>query len=246
MQPNLSLVLPAWNEARNLELLLPELRSTLDQASIEYEIIVVDAGSGDNTVEVVEANGGVVMRQNEPGYGGALLTGYAVARGQWVATLDSDGSHDPKILLQMWNMRDTADVFIGSRYIPGGGSEADTSRKLMSWILNKTYRFFFDIPVLDLSSGFRLYKRSALNIDIRARHFEFVEELLVKQYFLGCKIKEVPFLYRPRNFGESHARIFEFAKLYLKSIAHLRSVRKVVAWSTRPEKLISRGQAAGR
>ncbi len=245
MQTNLSIVLPAWNEAANLELLLPELRKNLDQAGIQYEIIVVDAGSKDNTIDVVRNNGGIYMLQTQPGYGGALLTGYAAARGEYVATLDADGSHDPQSLLKMWAIRETADVFIGSRYVAGGGSEADTFRKLLSWILNKTYRVFFDIPVLDLSSGFRLYNKNALNIEIHARHFEFLEELLVKQFFLGCRIKEVPFWYRPRKFGESHAKLYAFGKLYLKSIARLRADRHVVTWSSRSGELASRSQAAG-
>ncbi len=226
----LSIVLPAWNEAPNLELLLPRLKNYLEKDNISYEIIVVDGGSTDQSRQVATTNGAHFVKQTERGYGGALMTGFAMAKGDYVATLDADGSHPPETLLEMWHARSTADIFIGSRYILGGASDADWFRQFLSWILNGVYRITLGLPVRDVSSGFRLYSRHCLKLRVEARDFEFLEELLAKQYYLKCKIREVPFHYKPRAFGTSHARLFVFGKLYLKSIARIRRERGQVAW----------------
>ena len=232
----LSIVLPAWNEAANLEILLPKLNLHLAQAEIPFEVIVVDGGSKDNSKNVAEQNGAIFVNQAERGYGGALITGFRLARGNYVATLDADGSHPPEKLLEMWKQRHTADIFIGSRYIKGGGSDAEWSRKLLSWILNGFYRIAIGLPFRDVSSGFRLYSRRCLELNVVARDFEFLEELLAKQYYLKCQIREIPFHYTPRAFGVSHARLFDFGKLYLKSIARIRRERSSFQWESGNER----------
>ena len=228
----LSIVLPAWNEAANLEILLPKLNRHLVAAQIPFELIVVDGGSWDNSRQIAEQNGAKFLPQTERGYGGALITGFRLAKGNYVATLDADGSHPPEKLLEMWEQRHTADIFIGSRYIKGGGSSADWPRKVLSWILNGFYRIAIGLPFRDVSSGFRLYSRRCLELTIVARDFEFLEELLAKQYYLKCRIREIPFHYKPRAFGVSHARLFDFAKLYLKSIARIRRERSNFQWES--------------
>lgn len=228
----LSIVLPAWNEAANLEILLPKLNRHLLDAQIAYEVIIVDGGSTDNSSRIADQNGAIFVPQTERGYGGALITGFQLAKGAYVATLDADGSHPPEKLLEMWDQRLTADVFIGSRYIKGGGSDAEWSRKVFSWILNGVYRVAVGLPFRDVSSGFRLYSRHCLALNVVARDFEFLEELLAQQYYLKCRIREIPFHYTPRAFGVSHARLFVFGKLYLKSIARIRRERSNFQWES--------------
>ncbi|TME50389.1 MAG: glycosyltransferase [Chloroflexi bacterium] len=91
----LSLVIPALNEAESLDRVLPELKQALVALGPTNEIIVVDGGSRDGTHEIVRKHGARLVSQTLPGFGGAYRAGFAQARGEYVLTLDADGSHDP-------------------------------------------------------------------------------------------------------------------------------------------------------
>src|SRR4030081_3619403 len=93
--PDLSVVIPALNEQENLELLLPLLNETLKQLQLKAEIIVVDGGSRDDSKSIASELGAHVVEQQERGYGGALLAGFAVASAPYVITMDADLSHPP-------------------------------------------------------------------------------------------------------------------------------------------------------
>jgi glycosyltransferase involved in cell wall biosynthesis len=90
--PELAVVIPAWNERENLELLLPALRETLQDLGVTFEIIVADAGSKDGTREAAEHRGARVVQQQERGYGGALLAGFAATRAAYVVTMQTAGA----------------------------------------------------------------------------------------------------------------------------------------------------------
>ena len=92
---NLSIIIPALNEAPNLQILLPKLRQVALKLTEQFEVIVVDGGSTDGTTKVAAELGARVITQIEPGYGGALKAGFADATGEFVATMDADFSHRP-------------------------------------------------------------------------------------------------------------------------------------------------------
>src|SRR5919204_2803465 len=94
----LSVIIPALNEAANLARVLPELSRTLSQLGVSYEVVVVDGGSTDGTTAAATAGGARVIRQEMPGYGGALRAGFAGARGPHLLALPADGSHAPLLV----------------------------------------------------------------------------------------------------------------------------------------------------
>jgi len=112
--PNLSVVIPAWNERENLEVLLPILTATLQNLDARAEILVVDARSDEGSKAVVERFGARYVVQHERGYGGALLTGFAEAAAPYIVTMDADLSHPPLFLHEFWAKRDSAEMLIGS------------------------------------------------------------------------------------------------------------------------------------
>jgi dolichol-phosphate mannosyltransferase len=230
MEPDpcdLSIVIPAWNEAGNLRHLLPLLEATLAELKLPYEIIVVDGGSSDDSFDVARQHGARFLTQSERGYGGALLAGFAAARADWILTMDADLSHQPDFIPVLWRTRASADVFIASRYVKGGRSDAGRFRALLSVILNVTFFLILRVPVRDMSSGFRMYRRDVLaGMQFSGRDFDALEEILVLAHVRGASIREVPFHYKSRGTGKSHTRLIRFGIAYLKALARLRRLRR--------------------
>ena len=225
----LTVIIPALNEAGNLAGLLPVLRDMASRLTKEYELIVVDGGSQDGTADVAAKQGARVVRQTEPGYGGALKAGFAAAQGDYVATMDADLSHRPEFLRRLWNVRDRAEVIIASRYVEGGRANMPWSRYLLSRILNSFFSRGLSLPYRDLSSGFRMYNRSALrDIKIKSRDFEVLEEILIRLYAQGFQIMEVPFYYAPRREGASHAKVIKFGIRMLRTFISMWKLRNSV------------------
>jgi len=229
-RPDLAVVIPARNERENLELLLPALRETLDGLGVRWEILVVDGGSSDGTAEAASHRGARIIRQDAPGYGGALLTGFAAASAPWVVTMDPDCSHRPVFIEEFWRHRDEAELLIASRYVAGGQADMGAVRRLLSHVLNRTYARALSLELRDLSSGFRLYRRSVLNnLAVTARDFDFLQEILLRVHAQGWRIREVPFHYTARRAGRSLGRIFAFGWAYLKTLLRMWRLRNSVA-----------------
>ena len=197
---DIAVVVPALNERENLELLLPSLWDVTQRLGLAAEIIVVDGGSADGSRLAAEQLGARVITQQERGYGGALLAGFAAARAPFVVTMDADLSHQPVFLEDFWRLRSHADLLIASRYVAGGSAEMGAVRRVLSLVLNRTYSRVLALPLRDVSSGFRMYHQDVLaTLDLQARDFDALEEILVKVYVRGGRVREVPFHYHPSD-----------------------------------------------
>ncbi|MCL4218425.1 MAG: glycosyltransferase, partial [Candidatus Hydrogenedentes bacterium] len=227
----LSVVIPALNEAPNLMLLLPLLREALDSLTESWEVLVIDGNSTDGTRSVVEQEGSpfrYVCEEN-PGYGRAILRGVSEARGTHILTMDADMSHPAEFIRHLWDARNDADIVIASRYVAGGKADQPAFRLMLSKILNAFFGKGLSIPVLDLSSGFRLYRRRIFErFDIRFTNFVILVEILLRAFARGLHIKEVPFHYQPRVHGGSHARIIRFGMDYLRLFYRIWRIRNSV------------------
>ena len=224
--PDLTIIIPALNEQENLKLLLPQIHDVLRELALSSEVIVIDGGSHDNTWSVAEAAGAHVVQQTEPGYGGALLAGFGAAASAHVATMDADLSHPPFFLKDFWRQRNEADLLVASRYVPGGRADMGAGRRILSTILNRTYSAVLRLNLRDVSSGFRMYNRRVLeNLDLQARDFDALEEILVKIYLNGGQVKEVPFHYQARNAGKSHAKLVRFGWAFSKTLLRMWRLR---------------------
>ena len=214
---DLSVVIPAKDEALNLEQLLPGLRKTLDDLEISSEILVVDANSPDGTRAIVEDLGAIYIEEKEAGYGFAIQEGIRTAKGEYVLTMDADQSHPAKFVRDLWNAREEGEVVIASRYVNGGREDQPAFRLILSEVLNRFFRVGLSLNYKDMTSGFRLYKKEIFcNIDPELGNFVVLMEILLLAFQKGKRIIEVPFHYQPRGEGRSNAQIVQFGLDYLR------------------------------
>jgi dolichol-phosphate mannosyltransferase len=226
---DLTVAIPAINEGPNLALLLPELRAVLDSIGVRYEILIITRNADAQTIAEAERASAQVIEQKERGYGGALCAAFETASGAYVLTMDADLSHRPDFIRTMWAQRETAEVLIASRYVPGGRADMPRTRYILSRTLNSFFRMGLDLPVRDLSSGYRLYKLAVVRESHpKAHDFDVLPELLVRAYAQGWQTKETPFQYAPRKYGTSHARIFQFGMAYLRTFRSLWALRNSI------------------
>jgi len=161
-KPEVSIVIPTRNEPLIAELLTKVL-DEISGITKSYEIIVVDK-SDDDTADRVRPFDGTLLRQVSSGIGGAICEGLETSRGDFVITMDGDLSHDPVYIRDLLDEAKRFDVVIGSRKMKGGSIEGwGPWRKMVSGIGNFLGRIVAGVSVSDLTSGFRVYRRSVVN-----------------------------------------------------------------------------------
>ncbi|HEM62157.1 MAG TPA: methyltransferase domain-containing protein, partial [Chloroflexi bacterium] len=130
---------------------------------------------------------------------------------------------------RMWAARHEAEVVVASRYVPGGSARMPLLRKVLSVILNRVFTKGLSLPLYDISSGFRLYHSAVIkNLELESSDFDVLEEILIRCYAEGWRIKEVPFHYLPRQEGDSHVHLLRFGLAYLRTFHRMWSLRNSI------------------
>jgi dolichol-phosphate mannosyltransferase len=210
--PNLTIVLPSFNEARNIPVMVERLAAALP--GIAHEIIVVDDDSPDRTYDVVRAIGAeqphvrCIRRVGRRGLSGACVEGMMAAAAPVVVVMDADGQHDETILPDMLaRLDDGADVVIGSRYVEGGtsGEGFNSTRARGSELATRLSRSLLKHPVSDPMSGFFMLRRTladTMAAGLSREGFKILFDI-VSRLPAEARIAEVPFTFRKREHGES-------------------------------------------
>jgi dolichol-phosphate mannosyltransferase len=235
---DLSIVLPAYEEAENLDSLLPKLHGVAKELAVNYEIVVVDTETPrDSTPEVCARHGArYVPRRGGSMYGNAVETGIATSTGEYVLLMDADGSHNPDFIPELWKWRADYDLVIASRYAPGGKTENPWLLIVMSHMVNVIFRLVLGLNCLDVSNSFRLYRGDDLRkLRLECRHFDIVEEILVKLSYSRhpYRIKEVPSTFEKRKAGKTKRQLLTFAIGYVGTLWRLLSLKRKVAAESR-------------
>lgn len=213
---DLSVIIPALHEGRSLTRLLPELRQVLDALGLAHEILIVTADRDAETVGAAERAGARLVVPDRDGYGAALSSGWAHAGGTWLLTMDADLAHRPTFIRTLWEARTGAEIVIASRYVAGGEARMPSPRREMSRALNAFFARGLSVPIRDLSSGFRLYHAATLRgAQFDATGFDLLQQVLVRAFAEGWKVREVPFTYEPDPHGGSGGRSPRLAGAYL-------------------------------
>ena len=204
----LSIVVPTYNERDRLADLVEQIFAGYNAEGLDGELVIVDDNSPDGTGALADELATrhrirVIHRAGKLGLGTAVVEGFAAASAAIVGVIDADLSHPPRLLPRMLNamQQAQADMVIGSRYIPGGGTKNwGTGRLLMSRFACLMARGL--TPVRDATSGFFLIRKDlAQGVRISAGGFKICLELLVRSRPGG--VVEVPYVFVGRTAGES-------------------------------------------
>ncbi len=221
---NITVVIPTYNEADNLPAIA---RVILALPLPHLSLIVVDDDSPDGTGRIADDlvqqyamhDGGasrvaVIHRTGKGGLGTAYVAGMtqAIATGaDFIVQMDADFSHSPDYIPQMLGvmLATDADVVIGSRYVPGGSLDErwEWNRRLLSWWANLYSRAILGLRIRDMTAGFKMWRRSALETigleNVRSNGYSFQVEMAYLCERLGFRLVEIPIHFEDRRIGQS-------------------------------------------
>ena len=232
----LSLIVPTYQEAGNIQSFLSETCAVLDRRlGTHYEVIVVDDDSPDGTwlktAQTFDRLPAVrlLRRVGERGLAGAVIRGYQVATGELLGTINADFQHPPQVLEEMIELIENADIVVGSRFCPGGSAENwPPERLLMSRAAFQAGKLLLpDVfsGLADPLSGFYLFRRAVIEgIELKPMGFKTLIEILARGR--EGKVAECPYEMRSRRSGTSKATI-ESSLAFLRQLQLLRTTHAV-------------------
>lgn len=212
-----SVIIPMLNEEENVQRTLFEVDKVMKDC-FDYEIIVVDDGSTDNTYSMLRefsaknSHVRVLKHQLNSGMGKAIRTGFEGSDGEIVVTIDADlsykASHIPSLVSELIN-DETLDIVVGSQYMKGGGvKNIPFFRLIISKIANKFIGYSMTENLSTVTGVLRAYRREVLeSMELESNGTKINLEILSKAIATGSKIKEVPVILEGRELGESKIKI---------------------------------------
>jgi glycosyltransferase involved in cell wall biosynthesis len=213
MSDRVLVIVPTYNEVENLERILQRLQASVPTA----HALVVDDGSPDGTGELAERLAvrdlriHVLRRTEKAGLGPAYVAGFRWARERGydvVVEMDADGSHAPEQLPQLLAALGSADLVLGSRYVPGGEvADWPAHRLLLSRIGNRYTRWALRLPLSDATGGYRAARGELIDAlhfdDVHSQGYCFQVDWAWRAVRAGARVSEVPITFTERTFGRS-------------------------------------------
>ncbi|XP_049849927.1 uncharacterized protein LOC126320472 [Schistocerca gregaria] len=236
-----SILLPTYNERKNLPILVWLMMEYLKELAHPWEIVIIDDSSPDDTLEAaqqLQAIYGkekvvVCSRPAKLGLGTAYLYGFRHSTGDFIICMDADFYHHPKYIPQLIKKQfeRNAHIVIGSRYLPGAGiHEWSRKRRLISFTANYISRtFVLGSNVSDLTNAYRMYQRSAFATLIgmcTSKGYSFQTEIILKAADLNLIIDEIPIRCIDRVYGTSKLSlgdIKEYVSLLITAFLNIKS-----------------------
>ena len=183
-----TVLLPAHNEEANIAAIVEKIRARHPH----FEVLVVDDGSTDGTLEAARGAGArILSHPYNIGNGAAVKTGLRHASGRWVIMMDADGQHNPDDIARLWEHRDRYDMVVGART---ASSQTALHRDAANRVYNTLASYVTRFRVEDLTSGFRLVKRSAAAkyLPLLPNTFSYPSTLTMAYLRSGESIRYVP------------------------------------------------------
>jgi len=229
-KPSISFFCPAYNDEKNLAILIPKVFKILKKLCSGFEIVIVEDGSPDNTGKVADELATaykpfikVIHHRKNLGYGAALRSGFSNAKKfDYVFYTDGDMQYDVEELSKMIPYLKDCEVVIGFRL----KRTLTFIRQVQSIVFNWIIRLLFDLHIKDVNCAFKIVSRDALNKINLTSNGAFIDtELLVKLKKQGYEFKEIEVVHLPRKFGKASGgsikvifgTLFEMFKFYLNN-----------------------------
>jgi glycosyltransferase involved in cell wall biosynthesis len=241
----LSVVVPAYNEAGSIASCLAEIVSAVEQLTADHEIIVVDDGSSDGTARCArlcaELYSGRIVVVESPanhGKGAALVLGAMLARGERIAFLDADLDLHPSLLHALSARMDETgcDAVIGSKRHPLSDVQVPPIRRVLSAGYFFMVRLLFWLPLRDTQTGIKIFKRDVLQRvlpRLLVKRFAFDLELLVNVHRSGATITDAPVKIRSQRLSQ-RIRYSDVKAIFVDTLAVFYRTR-ILRWYDRPE-----------
>lgn len=202
LKPKVTVVLPAYNE----EKIIGDTVRKIKALHPDFEVLVIDDGSTDNTMtEAVEAGANVWPHPYNIGNGAAVKSGLRCAQGEWIVLMDADGQHDPEDIARLIEEKDKFDMVVGAR---GKGSETAIHRDIANWIYSRFASYVTKFKIDDLTSGFRLIRTSTIRqyIYLLPNTFSYPTTITMAYLRSGRSVKYIPIKSRARK-GKSKIKL---------------------------------------
>jgi glycosyltransferase involved in cell wall biosynthesis len=197
----LSVVMPALNEEKAIAKVIAEIPvSRLKEHGFKTEIIVVDGKSTDRTAEIAKSKGAKVVT-SERGYGAQYMNGFRSAKGEIIATGDSDATYPFEDLPQILEIfqKQKLDFLTTNRFAYMDKGAMGSRNKFGNWVLTSATNILFGIKIKDSQSGMWIFKKEILNkLKLKSKGMAFSQELKIEAAKRGFRCKEVPIRYKKR------------------------------------------------
>ena len=201
---NLTLIIPAKNEAESLPSVLNELKN------FNFNKIVILEASDESTIESIKNFDCEILYQNQKGYGNALIHGINNVKTEYLCIFNADGSFNPKYLSEMLELCKNRDLVFASRYLKGAGSDDDTIlTKIGNYIFSLLGNIFFSLKLSDILYTYVLGKTDSFKkLDLKSNDFSFCVEMPIKAKRLGMDFDDTPSFERKRIAGKKKVNEF--------------------------------------
>lgn len=231
--PELSLILPVVNEEDIIETVIAEIIKTFNKMKVDYEIVLVENESEDNSWQVInqltKQNKRIQAVKTKRGYGSAIIYGISKSKGKYICYMPSDGQIDVNILPKLWQLTKTEQFDVVK--IKRIGRES-TVRLIRSKIFNLLARLLFRIKIADINGSPRIVlKKNIEKLQLQSTDSFIDTEFAVKAKKLNFKFKEIPMRNLIRIGGKSTVQVATVIE-FLRNFYYFRFVDNLCKWQS--------------
>lgn len=241
-QPEISFIMPCYNEEENVKYTIPKLLTAFEKAGHHLELIAVDNGSSDRTGEIIKEfatqNSSVIyhhVEKNE-GYGNGVLSGITVCTAPWICIIHADGQVDAKDVVELYEAAIATNgkvlAKVRRRFRMDG-----IPRKIVSVTYNLFFRLLWPrIQSIDINGTPKILPRDFLTaMQLKSKGWFLDPEIMIKAHYMGLRILEFNVFARMRGSGLSHVRIGALWEFFRKLIVY-RFSKEIALWKQYPNK----------